>query len=192
MFRFLGLLLAAAALSAGVVGVAVWSVATATDAYALFQFEREDPASMETRRGIVHGAAGIGPLRRDVVAIEGSPTTTRVYRVGDPPSPWPSPEFLVGEHGARYVSESPHEGAWSPFAIAAGAGFLVAGLGAWFAPRLATGAIRNGGFVVFGQRDPNVQNFGWLPGSGTHGGGGGQVPPHVPYNFDWHPKKRIH
>jgi hypothetical protein len=45
-------------------------------------------------------------------------------------------------------------------------------------------------FAVFEERDPNSKTVGWLPGQGSHGGYGGQVPPYVPYNPDWDPTRR--
>lgn len=46
-------------------------------------------------------------------------------------------------------------------------------------------------FIVFGQRDPEGRTPWFVPGNGGYGGGGGQVPPYVPYNPDWDPKNRI-
>jgi hypothetical protein len=46
------------------------------------------------------------------------------------------------------------------------------------------------GRAVFGQRPPEHREVSWVPGGGTHGGLGGQVPPYVPYDPDWDPKNR--
>jgi hypothetical protein len=62
------------------------------------------------------------------------------------------------------------------------------------APRLVRrlpAAWRHLGFLIFGQRDRDARAPTWVPGAGGHGSGGGQAPPHVPYNPDWDPKKRI-
>lgn len=52
-----------------------------------------------------------------------------------------------------------------------------------FADRLA--------FVIFGQRDPDARPPTVVPGNGSYGGSGGQIPPYVPYSRDWDPRHRI-
>ncbi|MFA9428884.1 hypothetical protein [Egicoccus sp. AB-alg2] len=47
------------------------------------------------------------------------------------------------------------------------------------------------GDVVFGQRATGSEPVTWRPGSGTHGGQGGQQVPYVPYNPDWDHERRI-
>jgi hypothetical protein len=117
-----------------------------------------------------------------------------VYRQGEPRAQWPLPEFVVGEHGARYADEAPWSGAWRPFALRAVAAWALtllafAGTTRWLVRVPA--AFRHLGFVIFGQRDPAVRPVTWAAGGGTHGSGGGQVPPLVPYNPDGDPDRRI-
>jgi len=199
MAVLVGRLFLALVLLAGAIVATVWSVSTGSDALGLFRFEQEDLASLETAHGLVERREGVGPLQRDVVslsyvdmqALDYVHESVHVVRVGEPRAQWPRPEFLAGEHGARYADEPPHEGAWVPFAVAAGGGLLLAVLAGWFAVRSFVHVLRTGGFTIFGQRDPHGKGVTWLPGGGTHGGMGGQVPPYVPHNPDWEPKNRI-
>lgn len=199
MTRLVGQLLLALVLAAGAIAMTVWSVSTGTDARALYSFEQEDPASLTTARGLIERRAGFGPLERDVVSFSVDTAddlgsmyqTVHVVRAGPPRAQWPKPELLVGEYGARYADEPAHQGAWIPFAAAAVFGLLAAVLTGWLAVRLGLHVFRTGGFIIFGQRDPQVRTIGWLPGGGTHGGMGGQVPPYVPHNPDWEPKNRL-
>ena len=199
MTRLVGRLLLALVLVTGAIAMAMWSVSTAADSLAVFRFEQEDPASLESAHGLVERREGVGPLERDVVslsyvdveALDHVRESVHVVRAGDPRAQWPRPEFLVSEHGARYADEPPHEGAWIPFAVAAGVGLLLAGLVGWLAVRLLLQVVRTGGSVIFGQRDPHANQVTWLPGGGTHGGMGGQVPPYVPHNPDWDPNNRL-
>ena len=84
----------------------------------------------------------------------------------------------------RFAEVEPASTAWIPFGGTAVALLLLAGLSVVLAARPF-------GVAVFGQRDPATQPFGWLPGHGSHGGAGGQVPPYVPYVEDWDPRNRI-
>lgn len=197
--RLVGRVLIALVLATGAIAAAVWSVSAGADSLALLRFEQEDPASLATAHGLVERRVGFGPLERDVASlsyVDGQELayvheTVHVVRVGEPRAQWPRPEFLVGEHGARYADEPAHEGAWIPFAVAAGGGLLFAVVAGWFAVRMLLHVVRTGGFVIFGQRDPQGSPVTMVPGGGTHGGMGGQVPPYVPYNPDWTPKNRI-
>lgn len=191
MAALLGRLLLTLVLVTGAIVATVWAVSTGADAVAVFRFEREAPASLESSRGMIEGREGFGPLELDVVSLESAGEAVRVVRLGEPRAQWPRSEFLVGEYGARYADEPPHEGAWIPFAVAAGVGLLLAVLAGWLAVRSFLHFLRTGGPVIFGQRDPQGRRVTWLPGGGTHGGMGGQVPPYVPYNPDWDPENRI-
>jgi hypothetical protein len=186
--RLLGVLLGMALLAGGV-AVAFWATPHATTALSLHRFEQEAPTE------VVHGSArqGGGLLGLDVVTLDDE-RIVEVARQGEPRVQWQRPEFLVGEHGARYADEPASDGAWRPFALRAGVGALlvVLLLGASLAAFLrARGVFDRLGFTVFGQRDPDARPVGWVPGSGSHGGGCGQVPPHVPYDADWDPDRRI-
>jgi hypothetical protein len=55
----------------------------------------------------------------------------------------------------------------------------------WIRSRPLKRALDRLAFIVFKERDPDSGEVNWLPGSGTHSGEGGQVPPYVPYNPDW-------
>jgi hypothetical protein len=179
-----GLLIATA------IAVTVWSTPYATTASSLYLFERETPTE------VVNGSArqGVGLLGLDVVTLDDG-RVVEVRRQGEPRVQWPRPEFLVGEHGARYADEPPSAGAWQPFALRAlaawGAVLLAfAGAAPWLRRQLPS-AVQHLAFVIFGQRDPEARPVGTVPGTGGHGSGGGQVPPVVPYNPDWDPDKRI-
>lgn len=191
MTLLVGRLLLALVLVTAAIAMTVWSVSAGADAVSLFRFEGEDPASLETSWGTIERTTGFGPLERDVVSLEGVREPVLVVRVGDARARWPRSELLVGGHGARYADEPAREGVWLPFAVAAGSGLLLAGLAGWAAVRSFRQVLGTGGEVIFGQRDPNGTTPAWTPGSGTHGGMGGQVPPYVPYNPDWDPKRRI-
>lgn len=175
------------------IGAIAWAAPYASTARALALFEREAPTE------VLDGAArqGAGLLGLDVVTLADG-RVVDVARQGEPRRQWPRPEFLVGEHGARYADEPPSEGAWWPFAVRAGlagtVALLTGVLGFWClvrgrraVPELASKL----GFVVFGQRDPETEPVWWVAGGGGHGAGGGQVPPIVPYNPDWDPDRRI-
>jgi hypothetical protein len=173
----------------GAVTATVWSVPYATTARALYLFEQETPT--EVVRGLAR--QGDGLLGLDLVTLHDE-RVVEVYRQGEPRAQWPYPEFLVGEHGARYADEAPSSGAWRPFALRAVvvwslALLAVAGAATWLA-RALPDAARHLGFVVFGQRDPETRPVTWTPGGGSHGSSG-QVPPMVPYNPDWDPGRRI-
>lgn len=191
MVGLAGRLLLALVLATGVIATTAWSASTAADSLALFRFEREAPASLATSHGLITDREGFGPLERDVVSLESARESVRVVRVGEPRARWPRSELLVGEHGARYADEPPHQGAWVPFALAAVLGVSFAVLAGWLVVRLWLHLLRTGGFIIFGQRDPQGKGVTWLPGGGTHGGMGGQVPPYVPHNPDWDPENRI-
>lgn len=45
-------------------------------------------------------------------------------------------------------------------------------------------------FIIFGQRAPSDGEQNRVPGVGGHGTGN-RVPPHVPYNPDWDPDRKI-
>jgi hypothetical protein len=187
--RLLALVVAGLLLPAVIVAT-VWATPYAVTARSLYLFEQETPTE------VVNGSArqGVGLLGLDVVTLNDG-RVVEVHRQGEPRVQWPRPEFLVGEHGARYADEPPSEGAWQPFALRAmAAGFVVLLAFAGAAPLLVRrlpGAVRHLAFVIFGQRDPESRPVISVPGGGGHGSGGGQVPPIVPYNADWDPDKRI-
>jgi hypothetical protein len=183
-------LLVAGLLLAAVIAVSVWSVPSATTARSLYLFEQEAPTE------VINGSArqGVGLLGLDVVTLDDG-RVVEVHRQGEPRVQWPRPEFLVGEHGARYADEPPSTGAWRPFALRALVAwslvlFAVVGAAPWLRRELPT-SWRHLAFVIFGQRDPEARPVSSVPGAGGHGSGGGQVPPIVPYNPDWDPDKRI-
>src|SRR5690625_4888417 len=68
-------------------------------------------------------------------------------------------------------------------------GVVSGGGSAWIAVRHFRAVLASGGSIIFGQRDPAGRRPGRAPGGGTHSGG--QVPPYVPYNQEWDPKRRI-
>jgi hypothetical protein len=173
----------------GVVAVTVWSVPYAATARSLYLFEQEAPTA------VAHGSArqGAGLLGLDLVTLDDG-RTVDVHRQGEPRVQWPRPEFLVGEHGARYVDEAPSSGAWGPFAVRAVTAWLaalvvLAGTLPWVVRGLASSS-RDLGFAVFGQRASEARPVTFVPGAGGTGGGG-QVPPIVPYDPDWDPDGRI-
>lgn len=118
-----------------------------------------------------------------------------VYRQGERRAQWPLPEFVVGEHGARYADEAPASGAWRPFALRAlaawGLVLLALAASARWLVREVPAAFRHLGFAIFGQRAAEARPVWWVAGGGTYGSGGGQVPPIVSYNPDWDPDERI-
>lgn len=177
-------------LMAGAAAATFWSVPYATTAGTLYLFEQETPT--EIARGWVDPESGL--LGLDVVTFDGD-RQVAVYRQGGPKAAWPRPEFLVGEHGARYADEAPANGAWRPFALHAVAAWALmllafAATTRWLV-REVPPAFGHLAFIIFGQRDPEVRPVSWVAGGGTHGSGGGQVPPVVPYNPDWDPDRRI-
>jgi hypothetical protein len=189
MRRLLPLLVATLLLGGAVVAT-VWSVPYAATARTLYLFEQETPT--EVARGWVTPEGGF--LGLDLVTFDGDRQVT-VYRQGEPRAAWPRPEFVVGDHGARYADEAPSSGAWRPFALRAGVSWalVLLTLGAtsrWLAREVPAG-FHHLGFVIFGQRDPETRPVSWVAGGGTHGSGGGQVPPLVPYEPDWDPDRRI-
>lgn len=128
---------------------------------------------------------GWGPWRRDVVRL---PTLDRSVEVPSVPSRAPhdtvtvlvEPDAMSGV--GRHVDAPPRE-AWVPFAWSGGL-MALGGVG------LLLLGLRPLAEAVFDQRDPAARPVSWTPGSGTHGGGAGQVPPHVPYDPDWDPRNR--
>lgn len=176
----LGLVLASLAIV-----IVVWAWPFASTARGLYLFEQESPTE------VVSGSAaqGVGLLGLDVVQLDGG-RSVEVVRQGQPRAQWPQPDFLVGTHGARLADEPPHEGAWVPFAIRAVLGLVTAVALLALAVPTSLGALRRME-VVYGQRDPEARVITQIPGAGTHGGAGGQVPPFVPHNPDWEPKRRI-
>lgn len=183
-------LIVAGILVAGVIAVVVWSVPYATSARSLYLFEQETPIE------VANGSArqGVGLLGLDVVTLDDG-RVVEVHRQGEPRVQWPRPEFLIGEHGARYADEASASGSWRSFAlraVAAWIGMLLVLVGAvpWLVRQLPV-AVRHLGFVIFGQRDPEARQVSWVVGAGGHGSGGGQVPPFVPHNPDWEPDRRI-
>jgi hypothetical protein len=183
-------LLVGGLLLAGAIATTLWSVPHAATARSLYLFEQEAPTQLA--RGWVSPGGGL--LGLDLVTFDGDRQVT-VYRQGEPKAAWPRPEFAVGEHGARYADEAPSSGAWRPFALRAGVAWmlmlLALAIAARWIVREVPGAFRHLAFVVFGQRDPEVRPVSWVAGGGTHGSGGGQVPPLVPYNPDWDLDRRI-
>lgn len=189
MRRLLPLLVGALLVAGAIVGT-VWSVPYAATARTLYLFEQESPT--EIAQGLAR--QGDGLLGLDLVTFDGD-RVVAVYRQGELRPQWPLPEFVVGEHGARYADEAPSSGAWRPFAwrvVAAGMLilFAFAGTARWLVREVPV-SLRQLGFAIFGQRDPAARPVMWVSGAGTHGGTGGQVPPVVPYNPDWDPDKRI-
>ena len=193
MRRSAVVLLLAVTLVGVTIGAITWAAPYASTARALYLFERETPTE------VVEGSArqGAGLLGLDVVTLSDG-RVLEVSRQGEPRRQWPRPEFLVGEHGARYADEPPAQGAWQAFAVRGGVAGMVAllagTLGLWClvrgrraVPELASKL----GFVIYGQRDPEAEEVWWVAGGGGHGAGGGQVPPIVPYNPDWDPDRRI-
>lgn len=188
-----GVVVAAAVLVAGSAVLLVWSLFTAAGAWSLYQFESEDPAALVEARGTIMDVKGWGPLALDVVAVErrsaDRPGSVQVYRSGDRPTAWPRPVLLVGEHGAHYAHEPKPQGVWLVHGGVAAAGLLGVALAGWAMIR-RKGVFDALGRVIFGQRAHGTDPVTTVAGNGTHGLGG-QVPPYVPYNPDWHPKKRI-
>jgi hypothetical protein len=189
VWRSLVPLLVGVLLLAGVVAVTVWTVPYAATARSLHLFEQESPTE------VVGGSArqGVGLLGLDLVTLDDG-RTVDVHRQGEPRVQWPRPSFLVGEHGARYADEAPSSGAWRPFAVRAAAAWIatllvLAGAVPWLVRRFPS-AVRDLGFAAFGQHDPQARPVTFVPGSGGRGGGG-QVPPIVPYDPEWDPDRRI-
>lgn len=137
------------------------------------------------------GSTGWGPWRTEVIEVRattgaGELELVRVAPLPDGVEPDRHPVVLLTADGAahRFAEVAPAPTAWLPFA-ATGGTLLVLAVAA------VALAARPFGVAVFGQRDPAARAVGWLPGHGSHGGPGGQVPPYVPYAEEWDPKRRI-
>lgn len=149
-------------------------------------------AEMAPTVGTHRGQAGWGPWRTEVVEMWGGDSSNERVRVRVAPLPEGSrvgvhPDLLVtGERGSaavRFADVPPAPRAWVPFGVSAAVLALAALAALAF-------AVRPFGEAVFGQRADGAKGFGWLPGHGSHGGSGGQVPPYVPFSEDWDPKDR--
>lgn len=136
------------------------------------------------------GTTGIGPWRLEVVRI---PVGAEFIELEVAPLP---PGVDTGDHhplltagfpdvdAARFAEVAPNatpRNAYAGLAVV----LLLAGLWAMWL------GLRPLGLTVFGHRDPDSRDVTFVPGGGTHGTTGGQVPPYVPYNRDWDPKNRI-
>ena len=174
-------------------------------AVSLRAFEHEDRATLTRQAGRATERLSLGDLRIDRVSLDAGEERF-VHRTGSPRPAYPRATFLVGQHGALYEDESPEPAAWRSAVAPAAAGFTVGAvlLFAGFVV-VATAAARRSralrtastrgldraAEIAFGQRATDARPVNWVPGQGTHGSTGGQVPPYVPYNPDWDPKRRI-
>lgn len=162
-------------------------------AFALHEAQTTAELEMAPIAGTHRGQAGWGPWRTEVVEVWGGDSGSERVRVAVAPLPEGvdvelHPDLLVTEDRSspalRFANVPPAPEAWVPFGVTA-AVLVVAALGA------AALAVKPFGQAVFGQRDGDAKAFGWLPGNGSYGGTGGQVPPYVPYSKDWDPKNRM-
>jgi len=174
-------------------GLSMAALGQADLAFTLHVAETTPEAEMAPTAGTYRGQAGWGPWRTEVVEVSGGDGGSDRIQVRLAPLPEGAgvdthPDLLAaGESGFaafRFADVSAAPRAWVPFGVTAAALF-VAALAA------AALAMRPFGEAVFGQRDGEAKAFGWVPGNGSYGGSGGQVPPYVPYSRDWDRKNRI-